>query len=199
MLRKACVLSFGGLVLTLGLNPIAAQVVPSAKRNIPALEIGSGVSVFHPDFGSGTMLGYSVWADYAPGILAQIIPGLAIEAQFKDIGWHRSASQQNVDEKTFLGGAKYSWNQYKGIYPFVASKVGYGSIDFFNINFGSYTHDTRTIYSFSGGAQYKIQRHVWAHCDYEYQIWPFLFGRTFEPRGFTFGLAYDFSVRPRRF
>lgn len=57
------------------------------------------------------MLGYSVWGDYGPAFLTHSVHGLAIEAQWKDIDFNRPSSQSNVRERTFLGGANYSWHQ----------------------------------------------------------------------------------------
>lgn len=62
-----------------------------------------------------------------------------------------------------------------------AAKIGYGSIDFLFNNDYTYTHDTRVIYSFSGGGQYRLMGNVWVRGDYEYQIWPSVLGRTLHP------------------
>ncbi len=176
-----------------------AQVVPSAKQDVLPFEAGGGLSVFNPDIGSGQMLGYTIWGDYSPAFLTNRVHGLAIEAQFKDISLHRSSSQTNVGEESFLGGANYAWHHFRNFYPMGSAKVGYGSLNFLINNDYSYTHDSRSIYSFSGGGQYRLWESVWAHADYEYQVWPGLFTTGLHPRGFRFGVAYDFRLPQQRF
>lgn len=198
MFRMASIFLAGVLLLASSCFA-TAQAAPSAKQDVLPFEIGGGVSIFNPDLGSGQMIGYTMWGDYSPTFLTNWVHGLAIEAQFKDIAFHRSSTQPNVTEKSFLGGANYAWHRYRNFYPMASAKLGYGSIDFLFNNDYSYTHDSRTIYSFSGGAQYRLWQNIWAHADYEYEVWPALFSTTLHPRGFTFGLAYDFRQAQRRF
>ncbi len=104
-----------------------------------------------------------------------------------------------MTEESFLGGANYAWHHFRNFYPLGSAKVGNGTIDFLiNIDY-SYTHESRTIFSFSGGGQYRLWENFWAHPDYEYQVWPMQLSANLHPRGFTFGLAYDFRLPQRRF
>lgn len=198
MFRKALIFLLGSCLLEFSVQSVA-QVVPSAKQDVLPFEIGGGLSAFNPDLGSGYMLGYTMWGDYSPAFLTSRVHGLAIEAQIKDITFNRSSSQPNVTEKSFLGGANYAWHRYRNFYPMASAKVGYGTIDFLLYNNYAYTHDSRVIYSFSGGGQYRLWENVWAHADYEYQYWPQLFSTNLHPRGLTFGLAYDFRLPQRRY
>ena len=199
MVRKAIVVSLAVIFFS-GMGGWAgAQVAPSAKQDVLPFEAGGGLSVFNPDLGSGEMLGYSIWGDYSPAFLTHKAHGLAIEGQYKDIFFHRSSTQPNVREASFLGGVNYSWHHFQNFYPMASAKVGFGAIDFLFGNNYSYTHDSRTIYSFSGGGQYRVWESVWVRADYEYQTWPGLFSRNLHPNGFTFGVAYDFRLPQRRF
>ena len=198
MFRRALIFSIATFLIAFSARSVA-QVLPSAKQSVLPFEIAGGLLSFHPDIGSGYMRGYTIWGDYSPAFLTNRVHGLAIEAQLKNIAFNRSTSQTNVTEKTFLGGANYSWHRYRNFYPMASAKVGYGSLDFLLNNDYLYTHDSRVIFSFSGGGQYRLWENVWAHADYEYQYWPQLFSRNLHPRGLTFGLAYDFRPSNRRY
>ncbi len=199
MFRKAFIVSAVVLFSSITAGSLSAQTVPSAKQDVLPFEIGGGVSVFNPSLGSGDMLGYTIWGDYSPSFLTSRAHGLAIEGQFQDINFNRSSSQPNVRETSFLGGANYSWQHFKNFYPMASAKVGFGAIDFLFNNDYTYTHDSRTIYSASGGAQYRLMGNVWLRGNYEFEWWPSLFNETLHPRGFTAGVAYDFRLPHRRF
>jgi opacity protein-like surface antigen len=62
----------------------------------------------------------------------------------------------------------------------------------------TYSHDNRVVYAPGLGLEFRVFQNVWARADYEYQVWPDLFGQTSDPQGFTFGASYDFGHSNRR-
>lgn len=157
MFRRALIFSIATFLIAFSARSVA-QVLPSAKQSVLPFEIAGGLLSFHSDIGSGYMRGYTIWGDYSPAFLTNRVHGLAIEAQLKNIAFNRSTSQTNVTEKTFLGGANYSWHRYRNFYPMASAKVGYGSLDFLLNNDYSYTHDSREVFSFSGAGSIVFGR-----------------------------------------
>lgn len=199
MFRKALIVFLPALLSCCTAVLATGQAVPSATLDAHPYEVGGGLAIFNPDIGSGQMLGYGIWGDYSPSFLSFGDHGLSLEGQVKDINFHRSSSQTNVREVSILAGATYSWYYFQNFFPMASVKVGYGTLDFLFNQDHSYTHDSRMIYSFSGGGQYRLMGRVWLRGDYEYQTWPGLFSRNLHPHGVTIGVAYDFRVHRRPF
>ncbi len=175
--------------------PGVSQVAPSATQRSFPLVIGGGISDFNLDYGLGRrMEGVTVWADWYPFFVPKMLRGTGIELEGRDINLGRPSSLTRMRQVTGMGAVFYSWRRYQRLHPYGKFLAGIGSIDFPPI--GTYDHDSRAIYAFSGGADYRLWRNIWARGDYEYQVWPNLFGRNhaLTPNGFTFGASYSFMA-----
>lgn len=199
--------------------PALAQVVPSAEAGGLPLVVGAGASRFNTDCGpyvNGATCyvnGVTVWVDWnlvrLPG--PSFLHGLGIELEGRDLDFGVPAflsntylgdSGSNMREDTGLAGVIYTWRHYRKVHPYGKVLAGLGSIDFPPLP-GSpawYRHDNRTIAAFGGGVDLHAWRSVWVRADYEYQIWPNLFGlpHALTPNGATIGAVYDFRGLHRR-
>lgn len=185
--------------------PLSAQTVPDAEVGGPPLVVGAGISRFNMDWGhdaSGNaryMEGATVWVDWNLYRVHHVPSGLGIEAEGQDIDWGQPAGLSQLHTQAFMGGPIYTWRHFRRLYFYGKGLVGIGGIYF--PPYGSYSHDTRTIWSAGGGAEYRVWNSVWARGEYAYQAWPHLFqpSHTLDPHGFTIGLEYDFSGIHRRY
>ena len=103
-------------------------------------------------------------------------------------------------EDTAEAGIIYTWHRRSPLHPYGKFLAGYGNMDFpageaVNRTGAPYTHDTRTLYSFGGGLEYRIMRKVEVRADYEYQFWPDFLGHTtaLNPNGASVGVLYSFK------
>jgi len=206
-------LTLGALILG-SARPLAAQVVPSAESGGLPLFVGAGVSRFNTDCGpyfySATcyLNGITVWADWnltrLPG--PPLLHGLGIALEGRDLNFggptflsnsaeQDTGSNQRMD--TAVGGIIYHWRHYRRIRPYGKAMAGIGSIDFPPLPDSppTYRHDNRTITVFGGGADVHVWRAAWLRADYEYQLWPNLFGlpNSLTPYGVTVGAVVDVS------
>ncbi|MGB8029879.1 MAG: outer membrane beta-barrel protein [Terracidiphilus sp.] len=172
--------------------PIHSQVSPAANQGGVPIVVGAGFSDFSIDWGPGKrMEGISAWADWYPNRLPAVLNGLGIEAEGRDIDFGRPAGISRMRQDTGLGGLIYTWNHYRNFRPYVKYLAGVGSIDF--PPWGTYSHDTFSVYSPGGGMEYRAWEHIWIRGDYVYQFWHHTFGNTdLTPTGFTIGASYDF-------
>ena len=169
--------------------PVFAQVAPAAKIGGLPLGVGGGFSDYSVDWGPGRrMLGFSGWADY------YLFHGLGIEAEGTSIFFDRppALSHSNFRQDTIKGGAIYQARPFFGVRPYVKGLIGLGSLDFAPARNPLYTHDTFTMYSIGGGAEYRIWKTLFVRGNYEYQAWPKVFNpnKTLDPQGFTIGATY---------
>jgi opacity protein-like surface antigen len=197
-----------GLLLSLSI-PASAQVVPAGTEQVLPFGAGGGFSNMSPGRGNGYMIGYAVWADYRPQFIVQRVQGLSIEGQVRYLGFDRSSTQAGLIERTFGGGATYTWRHFRNFRPYGKAMIGYGTINFPPVvslvtdppstpggptPFATqtvYDYDSRVMYTLGGGIQYRIKNSVWVRADYEYEMWPGLLGGTLKPQGVTIGVQYD--------
>lgn len=178
--------------------PLSAQSYQSAQKGGWPVVIGGGMSVFDMDFppgsGSNYMEGGTIWANWTriPFVPRQ----LGIEAEYRDLSLNAPSSEPQLRSKVFLGGPTYTWS-FSRFAVYGKGMVGYAAIHFPPA--GNYSYDTRTIEAVGGGGEYRLWNGVLAHADYEFQRWPLLEGVHHYPRGFTFGLAYDFRTVGRAY
>ncbi len=194
--------------------PVVAQVVPSAESGGLPIVAGAGVSGFNMDWGHDQfgrtryMEGITAWFDWnltrLPG--PDLLRGFSVELEGRDIDFGLPASLSNarfgdtgtnLRHDTGLGGVAYTWRHIHRIHPYAKALAGIGSIDFPPLPASppTYRHDDRTITAFGGGADLRIVRSIWLRADYEYQLWPDLFGspHPLTPYGITIGAVYDFK------
>lgn len=193
MIRKLKYLLFIACAALLGASVAGSQVLHAGEQTPPPFRVGVGASAFTPDFHDGTMLGVTLWGDYTPRIFTHHVDGLSVSAELRDLNYHRSASQTDLREDTYLGGFTYQWRRFNDWRPYARGMLGYGTIRFGPID--AYTNDSRTISSYGGGVDFRLDRNLWLRADYEYQRWPALFNRNLHPQGVTVGLVYDFHWR----
>ena len=171
-----------------------SQVSPASTRSSATLSAGIGLSYYNADYSNAdNMLGLSVWVDYGPPYMPHIFSGLKIEAEGRDVNFNRPSSLSRFREYTFLGGPIYfySWHRYPHFRPYGKALFGIGSMDF--PPYGTYDHDSRTVFAPGGGADYSLKHNLLVRADYEYQIWPVLISKTRHPQGFTIGVLYTFG------
>jgi hypothetical protein len=213
MICKRTTIALAALIVVLA-SSLAAQVAPSAESGGWPIVAGVGVSGFNMDWGHDQfgrtryMEGITGWLDWnltrLPG--PSVFKGLGVELEGRDINFGLPASLSNarvgdmgtnLRHDTGLGGVIYTWRGYRKIHPYAKALAGVGSIDFPPLSASPawYRHDTRTITAFGGGTDFRAWRHVWVRADFEYQLWPDLFGspNALTPFGVTIGAVYDFK------
>lgn len=175
-------------------HPGFSQTAPAAYsgRGLP-ISIGAGVSNMDVDWGKSRMYGGTLWIDYYPTQLPHMLNGLGVDVEGRDVNYDRPAHvPTNFRQDTAAGGPIYTWNHFRNFQIYGKGLVGFGSLDFYIHPTSNYRHETRTVYAPGGGILAHAYKHVWVRADYEYQFWPDLFQKTFDPQGFTVGAVYDF-------
>jgi hypothetical protein len=211
-------LALTALILATAL-PLSAQVVPSAQAGGLPLVAGLGAARFNMDCGpfyydaTCYMNGITVWIDWnfirLPG--PPLLHGFGLEVEARDLNLGRPSflsntllqdTGSNLRQDTAAGGVIYHWRRYRRLRPYGKALLGLGSIDFPPLaSFPTtYRHADRTIKALGGGADIHAWRGVWIRADYEYQIWPNLFGlpQSIKPSGATIGAVFDFRSLSRR-
>lgn len=177
----------------------AGQSAPSAVKGGWPLAAGGGISVMNPDFGHGAMVGITAYGDYVPQWVPKWLYGIGLDAEARDLSFHRSASQANLRQDTIGGGAIYFWMHYQNFHPFIKALGEFGNFEFEPFP-GDRNHNSRTLGVLGGGAEYHVQGNIWVRGDYEYQYWPSMFyfsnpPNSAQPQGFTVGVQYHFRMR----
>jgi opacity protein-like surface antigen len=177
--------------------PALSQVAPTYEAHGLPFALGVGPSSFDPNFGQGRMFGVTAWGDWYPGRLPAILYGLGLEGEGRDIHFGRNLpSQKNVRQDTIGVGPIYTWRHFSNFQPYGKFIIGYGSFDFTSPS-PTYNHDTRALYAYGGGAEYRFFGPLWARADYEYEtVQPLIF-ITHHPQGLTFGVSYNFRPQIR--
>jgi opacity protein-like surface antigen len=185
--------------------PALAQSVEAATEAKLPLAVGGGFSAYNPDYGNGHLLGIALWVDYTPNKVPQVLRGIGIEAEARDLNYGRSSDEPaNLREDVGGGGVIYSWRSFRNFRPYGKFLMGFGNTDWETPNSETGKerrfNQTRTVTSIGGGVEFRAFRNVWARADYEYQFWPDFFfngaGKPdgkLNPQGFTVGAMYHFS------
>jgi opacity protein-like surface antigen len=179
--------------------PVYSQTAPSAVQGRVPITVGVGYSGFNPDLGHGVLMGGTLWIDYLPTQVPEILRGIGIEAEGRDLSLNRSSSQPaNLREDVASGGVIYSWRRISNFNPYAKFLMGFGNIDYLQTPLVR-AHDSRTVTTLGGGLEYRAYRNVWVRVDYEYQFWPDFWKNTtpagqLTPQGFTIGASYDFGT-----
>ena len=177
-------------VLNAAISTIA-QVAPDARTVDMPLTMGVGYSNFYTDW-TGRIAGPDLWIDWNFYQGPSYLRGFGIEAEARDLNYQRNGGVPNLRMDTAGGGVTYAWRHFHNFDPYVKYLIGYGSIDFTLPSAPNYKHDSRTVYAPAGGVDYRFHRNLLVSGNYEYQFWPDLFNNhALNPRGFTFGVAYD--------
>lgn len=184
------------------LCPAHAQTAPAAKEGQLHLDVGAGLSSFNPDWAQGRMMGTTLWVDWYPTRLPAVLHGLGIESESRALNFNRGGTlgkwAPNLSEYTTGGGLIYHWQHYRNFRPYGKFIVSYGGLTWAKAPV-KYRHDTRTVSTYGVGFDYRLPYNVSLRADYEYQMWPDLFGhKRLDPSGFTLGAVYHFG-RAHRF
>ncbi len=203
------------VLLVLSAYPVLAQVTPAGVVKTIPLNVGVGFSNFDSGFGSGNQAegsdrlnGGTLWIDYDPGWLPGRLYGLGIMVQGRDLNLGQPKDQPFMREDVASGGAIYRWNHYFLVRPYGEFLAGFGNSDYLTQALVHY-HQTRTVYTAGGGAEFDTYHRLWVRADYEYEWWPqyFITGLSLEgkapaaklePNGITVGLSYHFNQRESR-
>lgn len=200
MLLKPCMGLTLALLFTCSSCAAFAQTVPDGSERTVHITVGGGVSGYNPDHGHGHLLGGTLWVDYRPNRLPNILRGLGVELEARDLNYGRSLpAQWNLRQDTAEGGLIYSWPHYHNLRPYAKYMAGFGNTDYGDYDTQMRDHDSRTISSMGGGVDYRVSRDFWVRADYEYQIWPDFFKATtpagkLNPQGFTLGVMYQLGL-----
>jgi opacity protein-like surface antigen len=184
--------------------PAFSQVAPAySGPNLP-LSVGIGPSGYDVDWGHGAMYGGTIWADWYPAQLPEILHGLGVEVEVRDISLRQNCNppgfcpQKNLREDTAGGGVIYSWRHFRNFHPYAKFLIEDGSVDHYLVTPTpsvprDQSHANLMLFAAGGGLEYRIYRPIWVRADYEYQDWGTLLGNTLNPQGITVGVSYDFS------
>jgi opacity protein-like surface antigen len=194
------------LLFLLSSLSVGAQSRPSAREAGLPLSVGFGYSNYNIDFDnfkrsaeeSPRMGGLSAWIDLDLSGLRFVPNGLGIEAKGDSIRYGRPQDYSEMSQTAALAGPIYHWRRRSALHPYGKFLLGYGRTYFparYGKWVGPYHFDTRTVYAPGGGVDLHAYGPLWVRADYEYQMWPQLFGRTVTPNGFTLGVSYDLSHR----
>ncbi len=190
--------------------PAFSQAVPAYKGQPLPLTVGVGPSIYDVDWGHGLMYGGTVWADFYPKQLPQILNGLGVEVEARDISLHQNCippgssycPQKNMRQDTAGGGVIYNWHLnwhfVRGFDVYGKFLVEDGSVDHYLVTPTpsvprDQSHANLMVFAPGGGLEYRFFGPLLARADYEYQDWGTLLGNTLNPQGITVGVAYDFS------
>ncbi len=172
--------------------PAVSQVVPAGRTGKgPPLSVGVAYSNYNTDW-SGRLSGATVWADWNFYKLPPLWDGFGIEIEGRDLNFGRTGGDPKLRMDTFEGGLIYTTHFYRRFHPYAKFLFGDGSIDF-TVS-PNYSHDTRSMYVPSAGADTRFYENLWLRVNYEYQFWPDFFNHhAFNPHGWDVGVAYDFG------
>jgi hypothetical protein len=173
--------------------PALAQAAPAAGSNggLP-ISLGGGFSAWDVNWGTGTMEGGTLWADWNLQTTTPAVRGFSLEGELRDISLGGSTSQPNIRQDTALAGLKYAVPHYRNFRPYIKCLGGVGSMDFISGTPG-YTHDTRGLVAIGVGADIHAAGPIWIRADYEYQFWEYFLNGWTEPNGATIGFVYNFK------
>jgi len=186
-----------GFVFLIGTNFVFGQASPAGFERTVPLKLGLGYSNFDSDW-NGRIAGPAVWMDWNLSQMPGLLNRFAIEAQARHLNVSKTGF--HLTYNTFAGGPVYNFSigRQRRIRPFAGFLIGLGSLDFPPTKSG-YSHDTRTVYGPTGGAEFALVSRLKLRAGYEYQYWPDLFHHhALTPNGFTIGTAYDFGERTTR-
>jgi opacity protein-like surface antigen len=194
--------------LVLSALPGHAQVAAAGEGRTIPFNVGAGFSNYDTDIGSyqkadvgsDRLSGGTVWMDYDPTFLPGRLYGLGIEAQGRDLDLNHTTDQPYLREDVASGGAIYRWNRIFAVRPYGEFLMGFGNADYETTS-GLHYHQTRTVTTAGGGAEFDAFHRLWVRADYEYEWWPdfFINGKPnvaaprLQPQGITLGFTYHFA------
>jgi hypothetical protein len=191
------------VLLAFSAHPTFAQVAPAGLGHTIPINMGAGFSSYDADLSGDRLSGGTFWLGYDPGWIPGRLHGLGLEAQARDLDLGQSSNQPFLREETAGGGAIYHWDRHFLFRPYGEFLMGFGNADY-KTSTGLHYHQTRTVTTAGGGAEFDTFRRLWVRADYEYEFWPdfFINGKSqsgkgtagqMHPQGLTVGFSYHFS------
>jgi hypothetical protein len=191
------------VLLVLSACPIFAQVSPAGVARTLPFNIGAGFSNYDSNISGDRVSGGTLWMDYDPGFITGRLHGLGIAAQGRDLDFGQPSDQPFLKEELGSGGAIYRWNRYFLIRPYGEFLVGFGNADY-KTPYGLHYHQTRTVETAGGGAEFDAYHRLWVRADYQYDWWPDFFvtsasltgkgsAADLHPQGLTVGFTYHLN------
>jgi hypothetical protein len=191
------------VLLVFSAYPMFAQVAPAGIAKTLPLNVGVGFSNYDTGFSGDRLNGATLQMDYEPGIFSRHLYGLGVMAQGRDLDMGQPSDQPFLREDVGSGGAIYRWNRYFLIRPYGEFLMGFGNADYKTPS-GIHYHQTRTVTTAGGGAEFDAYHRLWVRADYEYEWWPNFFvtyaslqgkdpAPALHPQGLTLGFSYHFS------
>jgi opacity protein-like surface antigen len=180
-------------------HPAFAQVAAAGEYKTIPLNVGLGFSSYDADLAGDRLNGGTLWIDYDPARMPARLYGLGIAAQGRDLNLNHSANQPFLREDVGSGGAIYRWNRHFLFRPYGEGLIGFGNADY-KTSTGLHYHQTRTVTTVGGGAEFDAFHRLWVRADYEYEWWPDFFiakatdpGPAMHPQGLTVGFTYHMA------
>jgi opacity protein-like surface antigen len=202
-MRKRFLKMLPSALLVCASVPAFSQVAPAAGRtgSAPPLSVGFAYSNFNSDYNShlgsgGRLSGATVWADWNFYNAPPLWDGFGIEVEGRELNYGRAGDDPKPRQETIAGGAIYTPRFHRRFHPYAKFLVGLGGTYFgADPSAPNHTHDTRTVFIPSGGADTRFYKSLWLRVNYEYQFWPdFARGHTLNPNGIDIGVSYDFKA-----
>jgi Outer membrane protein beta-barrel domain len=138
-------------------------------------------TLVRPDWGPTSNIGYTVGVDYTRFIRSIVQPSIEVRMT--------SANGKTVNERSYAGGLKLQ-TAVHGIHPYATFLVGYGTITL-NYPEGTYTGDDSVIYSYGGGADFKVTSAWKLRLDFSQQNWNLGTNASLTPMTFGVGVSYS--------
>lgn len=172
-----------------------SQATYTATQQLPQFTIFAGGSIIQPqpDYYKNNQKAYLFGADYNFSFHHFYVdPSLEARALISPV-------EEEVGEKTFSGGLKLS-HSYHGRYrPYGDFLVGTGTITYLPALYGPNAFsDNSIVYTYGGGVDIDIWRHVGLKVDYQGSRWHTGVNTTFHPRSLNLGVVYSFGFSRNR-
>jgi hypothetical protein len=190
-----------GVLVLCAAVPALCQVTPAARKGGIPVTIGAGYSNFDSDWNGppyspvhgGWISGYTLWGDWTFYQAPALLQGIAIEVEGRDLNFGSTGNDPVLRQRTGEGGVLYAWRHFEHVHPYGKIFAGYGGMTFTSGN-PYYHHDTRTVIAEGLGVDFIVHQNVVLRVDFENQNWSdFRAYHSLTPRGFTFGIGYDFK------
>jgi hypothetical protein len=188
-------LSIFAMILTsAGVARCGAQSLPTASKSAEISAFG-GYLASSPDYGPFIPKGIGAGVDFTVFPRFPVAPSLEFRVQ--------DAFGTDVTEKAFLVGLRVQKDLRQKYHPYADFLVGGGKIVFHPAPSPDYTADTSKAYSFGGGINIDLARHVALKLDYQRQAWnlggdrkdPTVGDFTLSPTTLLVGVTYTIPFR----
>ena len=153
-----------------------AQAVYTAEQKT-RIQVGGGAVALSPDYGQGTVIGFSAWGDYD---FSRFI-GLEVSAHLGEF-----ITPGDITENSYMLGPRFSYRRHK-LTLYAKALVGRATITNQDYNLSS----SFNMFAFGGGVEYRILHKINIRLiDFEQQEWPSFTPSALSPTAATIGVSY---------